>query len=36
MNLLSVEQIQKLQASGIRFPDVNETCIGCSATFDIK
>ena len=31
MNLLSVEQIQKLQASGIRFPDVNETCIGCSA-----
>jgi len=31
MNLLSEEQIAKLRSSGIRFPDVNETCIGCSA-----
>ncbi len=31
MNLLTPEQIEKLRASSIRFPDVNETCIGCSA-----
>ena len=31
MNLLSQEQIEKLRESNIRFPDVNETCIGCSA-----
>jgi len=31
VNLLSEEQIQKLRESNIRFPDVNETCIGCSA-----
>ena len=31
MALLTEEQIKALQASGTRFPDVNETCIGCSA-----
>ena len=31
MALLTEEQIKALQASKVRFPDVNETCIGCSA-----
>jgi len=31
MALLTAEQIKALQASNTRFPDVNETCIGCSA-----
>jgi ferredoxin len=31
MALLTEEQIKKLQATGTRYPDVNETCIGCSA-----
>ena len=31
MWLLTDVQIAELQKSGIRFPDVNETCIGCSA-----
>ena len=31
MALLTEEQIKELQASWVRFPDVNETCIGCSA-----
>ena len=31
MGLLTEEQISELRASGTRFPDVNETCIGCSA-----
>lgn len=30
MALLTEEQIKKLQASATRFPDVNETCIGCT------
>ena len=31
MTLLSEEQIKALQTAGMRYPDVNETCIGCSA-----
>lgn len=31
MALLTEEQIAKFRTSGQRFPDVNETCIGCSA-----
>jgi ferredoxin len=31
MNLLTQEQIERLRQSGTRYPDVNETCIGCSA-----
>ncbi len=31
MALLTEEQIKKLQEMGKRYPDVNETCIGCSA-----
>jgi len=31
MALLKEEQIKALQAANVRFPDVNETCIGCSA-----
>lgn len=31
MALLTEEQIKELQAANVRFPDVNETCIGCSA-----
>ncbi len=34
--LLTEEQIQKLRDSQIRFPDVNETCIGCSACVAIS
>jgi len=36
MALLTDEQITALQASGTRFPDVNETCIGCSACVAIS
>jgi ferredoxin len=31
MSLLTQEQIAQLQSAGQRYPDVNETCIGCSA-----
>ena len=31
MTLLTTEQIELLRKNGTRFPDVNETCIGCSA-----
>jgi ferredoxin len=31
MTLLKEEQIKKLKEKGIKFPDVNETCIWCSA-----
>lgn len=31
MTLLTEEQIKKLKKEGIKFPDVNETCIWCSA-----
>lgn len=31
MTLLTEEQRKKLQEAGIKSPDVNETCIGCSA-----
>ena len=36
MSLLTEEQIKKFQASWTRFPDVNETCIGCSACVAIS
>lgn len=36
MSLLSEEQIKKLQEASKRFPDVNETCIGCSACVAIS
>ena len=36
MSLLSEEQIKKLQESGTKYPDVNETCIGCSACVAIS
>lgn len=29
--LLSEEQAKKLQEAGKKFPDVNSSCIGCSA-----
>jgi ferredoxin len=31
MSLLTQEQIDQFKTSGLRYPDVNETCIGCSA-----
>lgn len=34
--LLTEEQIQKLKEAWIRYPDVNETCIGCSACVAIS
>ena len=36
MSLLTEEQIQQLRSTGTRFPDVNETCIGCSACVAIS
>jgi len=36
MSLLSEEQIKKLQEGGTKYPDVNETCIGCSACVAIS
>lgn len=34
--LLSEEQIQKLKEAWVRYPDVNETCIWCSACVAIS
>ncbi len=34
--LLTDEQIQKLKTAWVRYPDVNETCIGCSACVAIS
>jgi len=31
MTIITQEQVQKLRAANIAVPDVNETCIGCSA-----
>ncbi len=36
MSLLSEEQIKKLQEWWTKYPDVNETCIGCSACVAIS
>lgn len=36
MSLLTEEQIKKLQEAGVRYPDVNESCIGCSACVAIS
>lgn len=34
--LLTEEQIQKLKSTWVRYPDVNETCIWCSACVAIS
>jgi len=36
MSLLTEEQRKKLLEAGIKAPDVNETCIGCSACVAIS
>ena len=36
MALLTEQQIKDLQSAGTRYPDVNETCIGCSACVAIS
>ena len=36
MSFLTQEQIDALKTSWTRFPDVNETCIGCSACVAIS
>lgn len=36
MSLLTEEQIKELQEANVRYPDVNETCIGCSACVAIS
>ncbi|USN57723.1 MAG: ferredoxin [Candidatus Peribacteria bacterium] len=36
MSLLTEEQIKKLQEAGVRYPHVNESCIGCSACVAIS
>lgn len=36
MTLLTEEKIAELKSAGVRFPDVNEDCIGCSACVAIS
>lgn len=36
MSIISEEQIQQLRTANIAVPDVNETCIGCSACVAIS
>ena len=36
MSLLNEEQIKKLREVSKKFPDVNESCIGCSACVAIS
>lgn len=36
MTLLNEEQKSELKKAGLRFPDVNETCIWCSACVAIS
>ena len=36
MSFLTQEQIDAFKASGTQYPDVNETCIGCSACVAIS
>lgn len=36
MTIIREEQVQALRQAGIRVPDVNETCIGCSACVAIS
>ncbi len=36
MWLLNEEQIKKLQGSGVSYPSVNSSCIGCSACVAIS
>ena len=36
MTIISEEQVTKLREAGVAVPDVNETCIGCSACVAIS
>lgn len=36
MAIITPEQVEKLRAANIAVPDVNETCIGCSACVAIE
>lgn len=36
MTIISEEQVAKLRSAGVAVPDVNETCIGCSACVAIS
>lgn len=36
MTIITQEQVKKLREAGIAVPDVNETCIGCSACVAIS
>ncbi|MDA9129211.1 ferredoxin [Candidatus Gracilibacteria bacterium] len=36
MSIITEEQVAKLQAAGIKVPDVNQDCIGCSACVAIE
>ncbi len=36
MSIITPEQIEKLKSANIALPDVNETCIGCSACVAIS
>ena len=31
MSIITLEQVEALRSANIAVPDVNETCIGCSA-----
>lgn len=36
MSIITLEQVEKLRAANIAVPDVNETCIWCSACVAIS
>ena len=36
MSIITEEQVAKLQEAGIKVPDVNQDCIGCSACVAIE
>jgi NAD-dependent dihydropyrimidine dehydrogenase PreA subunit len=36
MTIISQDQIKKLREANVAVPDVNETCIGCSACVAIS
>lgn len=36
MSIITEQQVKKLRDAGVSVPDVNETCIGCSACVAIS
>lgn len=36
MTIITDDQVKQLRVAGVAMPDVNETCIGCSACVAIS